>query len=140
MTRIGHSGEASIIGRAILLALAAVIAGLPAPEPLRAAAPRLQVYFASDFTDAPYQKQTYQKVASAWKRPAKNPKPGAKAVVIAVIQKDGSIPPPTLHLASGSDDWDAAALEAVKTAAPFGPLPKGYARPTVEVHFHFEYI
>ena len=129
-----------VVGRAILAALAVVTAGLLAARPLHAAAPSLQVYFAADFTDAAYQKQTYQKVASTWKRPAKNPKPGAKAVVIAVIQKDGSIPPPTLHLASGSDDWDAAALEAVRTAAPFGPLPKGYARPTVEVHFHFEYI
>jgi periplasmic protein TonB len=140
MTRVGHSGEASIIGRAILAALVVVTAGLLASQPLRAAAPRLQVFFASDFTDAAYQKQTYQKAASAWKRPAKNPKPGGKAVVIAVIQKDGSIPPPTLHLASGSDEWDAAALEAVKSAAPFPPLPKGYARPSVEVHFHFEYL
>ena len=139
MIRVDHSAEA-IDGRAIFAALVTVTASLLASQPLRAAAPRLHVYFASDFTDAAYQKQTYQKVASAWKRPAKSPKPGNKAVVIAVIQKDGSIPPPTLHLASGSDDWDAAALEAVKSAAPFGPLPKGYGRHSVEVHFHFEYL
>src|SRR5262245_37510330 len=139
MIRVGHSAEA-IGGRAILAALVTVTASLLSSQPLRAAAPRLQVYFASDFTDADYQKQTYQKVASSWKRPAGSPKPGSKSVVIAVIQKDGSIPPPTLHLASGSDDWDAAALQAVKSAAPFGPLPKGYARPSVEVHFHFEYL
>jgi hypothetical protein len=27
----------------------------------------------------------------------------------------------------------------VKKASPFEPLPKSYTRPTVEVHFHFEY-
>ena len=56
-----------------------------------------------------------------------------------VIQKDGTAPAPTLHLASGSDPWDKAALEAVRKAAPFDPLPKTCSRPSVEVHFHFEY-
>jgi len=140
MARIGDPGERSVIGRLTIAALVGLTAGLFTSAPLRAAAPQLHVYFASDFTDAAYQKQTYQKVAAAWKRPAGNPKPGGKAVIIGVIQKDGSMPPPTLHLASGSDEWDAAALDAVKGAAPFGPLPKGYTRPSVEVHFHFEYL
>ena len=46
---------------------------------------------------------------------------------------------PMLNSRSGLDAWDAAALDAVKKAAPFDPLPKNYSRPTVEVHFHFEY-
>ena|SRR5881296_2831995 len=104
-----------------------------------AAAPQLKVYFAADFKDEAYQKKTYMKVASAWKRPTSTPKPGKKAVVIAVIQKDGTAPGPTLHLASGSEAWDKAALEAVLKASPFDPLPRTYARPGVEVHFHFEY-
>jgi len=126
------------------LAVAAgwVLGIVPAPlstPPLRAAAPRLQVYFAADFKDAAYQKGVYTKVASAWKRPAAAPKPGGKAVVIAVIQKDGAAPGPTLHLASGSDEWDQSAIAAVTRASPFGPLPKSYTRASVEVHFHFEY-
>jgi len=124
---------------AIASLLGMVVGGI-APAPLRAAAPRLTVYFASDFTDAAYQKKTYQKVAAAWKRPANTPKPGSKAVVIAVIQKDGSVPAPTLSHTSGSDEWDAAALAAVNHAAPLDPLPKAYRRPSVEVHFHFEYV
>jgi len=123
-----------------IAALLGLVVGAIATGPLRAAAPRLAVYFASDFTDAAYQKKTYQKVAAAWKRPANTPKPGSKAVVIAVIQKDGSMAAPTLSHPSGSDDWDAAALAAVKKAAPFDPLPKAYTRPSVEVHFHFEYV
>jgi periplasmic protein TonB len=110
-----------------------------APEMLQASSPQLKIYFAADFTDSAYQKKTYQRVASAWRRPSGTPKAGQKAVVIAVIRKDGTAPEATLHYPSGSDEWDAAALQAVKTAAPFDPLPKGYARPGVEVHFHFEY-
>ena len=106
---------------------------------LSAAAPQLKVYFASEFKDEAYQKKTYAKVASAWKRPTSLPEAGKKAVVIVVIQKDGSAPAPTLHLVSGSDPWDKAALEAVRKAAPFDPLPKTCSRPSVEVHFHFEY-
>ena len=124
----------------MIAAIVWLAAGSIAVAPLRAAAPELKVYFASDFTDAAYQKKTYQKVASSWTRPAKSPKPGGKAVVIAVIQKDGSTPQPVLHHKSGSDDWDNAALDAVKKAAPFDPLPKGYSRSSVEVHFHFEYL
>jgi periplasmic protein TonB len=115
------------------------LADAPGVSRLAATAPQLKVYFASEFKDEAYQKKTYTKVASAWKRPAGTPEPGKKAVVIAVIQKDGTAPAPTLHLASGSDPWDRAALEAVRKAAPFDPLPKTYARPSVEVHFHFEY-
>jgi len=116
------------------LAASVLVAGPPS-----AAAPRLQVYFAADFKDSAYQQAAYKKVAAAWKRPPTVPEPGGKTVVIAVIRKDGSAPGPTLHYKSGSDTWDAAALEAVKKAAPFDPLPKTYPRPTVEVHFHFEY-
>lgn len=123
----------------VIVSIIWLIAIALAAEPARAEGPRLKVYFAADFTDATYQKKTYQKVASSWKRPAKTPKAGAKAVVIAVIQEDGSTPEPTLHFKSGSDAWDAAALEAVKQAAPFDPLPKSTPPPTVEVHFHFEW-
>jgi periplasmic protein TonB len=100
-------------------------------------APSLQAYFAKDFTDQAYQHKAYQKVAGEWKRPASDPKPGSKAVVIATIARDGKAPSPTLHMKSGSEAWDAAALAAVQGAAPFDPLPASYAQPSVEVHFHF---
>ena len=127
-----------VLGLAIV-SMVAVAAGTLLVDDLGAAAPRLKVYFAADFKDAAYQRSAYTKVASAWKRPAQSPKPGNKAVVIVVIQKDGTAPAPTLHLASGSDYWDRAAIAAVTKASPFEPLPKAYTRPSVEVHFHFEY-
>ena len=99
--------------------------------------PSLQVFFASDFTDQAYQKKAYDKVASLWKRPPADPKRGSKTVVITTIAKDGKGTPPMLHMKSGSDVWDAAAMQAVKAASPFPPLPASYAQPGVEVHFHF---
>lgn len=129
----------------MILALAAGASGAPrpswadaqAPQPPGRCAPSLQAYFASDFTDQAYQKKAYDKVASVWRRPPADPKRGAKTVVITTIAKDGKASPPILHMKSGSDAWDAAAIAAVKSASPFPPLPDSYAQPGVEVHFHF---
>src|SRR5207245_6179013 len=66
-----RSRPRTVAVRAILgLVASALMGGLPA-----AAAPRLKVYFASDFKDAAYQQDTYKKVAAAWKRPATSPEP-----------------------------------------------------------------
>lgn len=108
-----------------------------APQPPGRCAPSLQAFFASDFTDPAYQKKAYEKVAALWRRPPADPKRGAKAVVITTIAKDGKGTPPVLHMKSGSDAWDAAAMQAVMAASPFPPLPASYAQPGVEVHFHF---
>ena len=123
----------------VVAAVLGLVAVVPGASRLPAAAPKLTVYFAADFKDPVYQQKTYTKVATAWRRPAQTPKPGGKAVVSTVIQQDGSATQILLHYKSGSDAWDAAALEAVRKAAPFDPLPKTYPRPGVEVHFHFEY-
>jgi protein TonB len=43
-------------------------------------------------------------------------------------------------VSSGKKGWDAAALKAVKAAAPFDPLPAGFKYPTVQVHFHVSVV
>jgi len=111
--------------------------GEGALQPAGRCAPSLQAFFAGDFTDQAYQKKAYDKVASLWRRPPADPKRGAKSVVITTIAKDGKGTPPVLHMKSGSDVWDAAAMQAVKAASPFPPLPVSYPQPAVEVHFHF---
>jgi outer membrane biosynthesis protein TonB len=121
------------------LSVTFVAAGPAATTPgAKGCSPQLYSYFGSDFKDADYQKKTFQKVASAWKRPKESPAAGAKTVVITSIAVGGTASAPVLHMKSGSDVWDAAALAAVKAAAPFDPLPKSYAHRSVEVHFHFE--
>jgi periplasmic protein TonB len=100
--------------------------------------PSLNAYFQSTLSDEAYQKKTFARVAAAWKTPpAKSfPKVGAKAVVQAVIAKDGKLASTTVSMSSGSQVWDAAALAAVQKAAPFDPLPASYKYPSLEVHFH----
>ena len=124
--------------RAVLVVVG-VVAAAATSALLLAGTPDLKTYPASDFKDAAYLQKMHQKVGAAWKRPAETPKPPAKSVVIVTILRDGSLLETRLHMKSGVEQWDASALEAVKKAAPFDPLPKSYPRTSVEVHFHFEY-
>jgi protein TonB len=119
-----------------LVLAASVLAGVPAVAAGKVV-PRFTAYFTPAFTDTAYQKIAADKVLKAWKAPAGAPV-GKKAVVIANIGKDGKLADVTRHMATGFKPWDDAAMAAVKTAAPFPPLPKGWAYPTMEVHFHFE--
>ncbi len=83
MIRVIH--RRAVVSRVLGAVLFLGLAGHPLTDPgLSAAAPQLKVYFAADFKDEAYQKKTYMKVGSAWKRPTSTPKPGKKAVVIAV--------------------------------------------------------
>jgi TonB family protein len=51
------------------------------------------------------------------------------AVVRVRIQKDGSLADKfvTIESSSGEKEFDAAALSAIRAAAPFGRLPEGYS-------------
>ena len=100
--------------------------------------PRLNVYFTKGFDDAAWQRGAFDKVAKAWKASAP-PAVGRKAVVIATITRDGKLLDAKVSTASGSEAWDLAALEAVRKAAPYPPLPKSWADSSVEAHFHFEF-
>ncbi len=108
------------------------------PKASKAPPYRLNVYFPADFKDAAYQKAAFQQVLASWKPKGPPPAAGKKAVVIATIGKDGKLVGADFNLKTGSPDFDQAALDAVKQAAPFKPLPRGYAPSTIEVHWHFE--
>jgi TonB family protein len=120
------------------VSLALLLAALAAA----AQRPSLECYFQTTFRDTAYQKKTYQKVAAKWKAPPEEeiPPVGKKTVVQAVITKDGSLATTEISTSSGKKGWDAAALKAVTSAAPFGPLPESYGYPTVQVHFHVSVV
>ena len=128
--------------RFVAAALAAAAALLLAAAAFAAGRPSLECYFQTTLTDPAYQKVTYEKVAAKWKSPPADQVPavGKKTVVQAVIAKDGSLATTEISMSSGKKGWDAAALKAVKAAAPFGPLPAGFAYPTVQVHFHVSVV
>jgi periplasmic protein TonB len=122
--------------RALAVLIAISLAG--AGSAFAAGRPELKVYFQSNLTDASYQKRTFDRVAKAWKAPAASqiPEVGKKAVVQAVIGRNGGLTSALVSLKSGKKGWDDALLAAVKAAAPFDPLPAGFKPPSVEVHFH----
>ena len=68
---------------------------------------------------------------------------GEKGIVVVrfQIQKDGTLPDKSLTIVSSSEkkDMDAAALSAIRTAAPFARLPEGYAATTLDLKFSFFY-
>jgi len=126
------------VRKAALLAAALLAAGAA----LAAGRPSLECYFQTTLKDPAYQKKTYEKVAAKWKMPAAADVPavGKKTVVQAVIAKDGTLATTEVSMSSGKKGWDAAALAAVKAAAPFDPLPAGFGYPSVQVHFHVSVV
>ncbi len=109
---------------------------------LAAGRPSLECYFQTTLKDPAYQKKTFDRVAAKWKTPAaaEIPPVGKKTVVQAVITKDGTLATTEISTSSGKKGWDAAALNAVKSAAPFDPLPAGFNYPSVQVHFHVSVV
>jgi protein TonB len=128
--------------RFLAAALAAAAALLLAAAAFAAGRPSLECYFQTTLKDPAYQKRTYDKVAAKWKSPAAADVPavGKKTVVQAVITKDGTLATTEVSMSSGKKGWDAAALAAVKAAAPFDPLPAGFAYPSVQIHFHVSVV
>jgi periplasmic protein TonB len=121
-----------------LRVLAIVVALTAAARAPAAGRPKLEVYFQSNLTDAPSQKKAFDRVAKAWKTPAASqiPEVGRKTVVQAVIARDGRLVSAVVSSTSGKKGWDEAVLKAVKSAAPFDPLPASFKPQSVEVHFH----
>lgn len=99
--------------------------------------PRFTAYYTPAFTDTAYQKVAADRVLKAWKAPAGAPV-GKKTVLITLIATDGKLAGVRENMTTGFKPWDDAAIAAVMAAAPFSPLPKSWAYPTLEVHFHFE--
>ncbi len=118
-----------------------VAAGLTGSA-LAAGRPELKVYFQSNLTDAAYQKQAFDRVAKKWKAPGASriPEVGRKTVVQAVIGRDGALVSAIVSLKSGKKGWDDATLKAVKSAAPFDPLPASFKPQSVEAHFHVSVV
>jgi TonB family protein len=74
------------------------------------------------------------------KKPTSTGGEGQGVVVIHVgIQKDGSLTDgsATVFSSSGNEDVDAAALSAVRAAAPFARLPEKYSGASLELEIRF---
>ena len=125
------------------LALVTLLAMALAPVALAAAgSPRLEAFFQSELKSADYPQKVYSRVAGKWRPPGAKGTPalGKKTVVQAVIGRDGKLVSAGVSMESGAKAWDAAALAAVKNAAPFPPLPDSYKLSTLDAHFHVAWV
>lgn len=71
---------------------------------------------------------------------ARMPDGSSACVVSFVIARNGTVTEIKVGEGSGSSSFDYAAQSAVRAAAPFPPLPEGYADPTLRVHVRFETV
>jgi TolA protein len=62
---------------------------------------------------------------------------GLTCVVYFRLMRDGSVSDARLETSSGNGYFDRAALRAVKSAAPFPPLPRAFNESYLGIHFTF---
>ncbi len=65
----------------------------------------------------------------------------AEVVILVTIHKDGTIadPEPAIEISSKTKDLDDAALHAVRGAAPFKHLPRGFSGTEMKFRIYFLY-
>ena len=90
----------------------------------------------ADIEFGPYMSALQRKIKMAWKPPRGSE--SNRIVVMFTINKNGYIQNIQLVTPSRLSDANAAALDAVKRAAPFDPLPAG-SPPSVDIEFTFDY-
>lgn len=62
-----------------------------------------------------------------------------RTVIYFRIYRDGQISEPVYKEHSGSQAFDSLAWRAIKTSAPFPPLPDGYPEDNLGIYFEFNY-
>jgi|GEM_PF-822856 len=90
----------------------------------------------ADVEFGPYMSALQRKIKMAWKPPRGTE--SNRIVVIFTINKNGYLQNIELTSPSRDQSANAAALDAVKRAAPFDPLPAG-SPATVDIEFTFDY-
>lgn len=85
----------------------------------------------------PYMRELQRKIKRRWNPPRGNK--SKRVVLLFKVSKDGRLLSLKVHTASGQPGSDKAAIEAVKAAAPFRPLPPEYRGDDIDIQFTFDY-
>ncbi len=85
----------------------------------------------------PYMRELQRRIKRRWNPPRGNK--SKRVVLLFKISKDGRLLSLNVHTPSGNPESDRAALEAVKAAAPFRPLPPEYRQKDIDIQFTFDY-
>ena len=85
----------------------------------------------------PYMRELQRRIKMNWDPPKGNE--SKRVVLLFKIAKDGRLLSCSVFKSSGLQNADAAALNAVKLAAPFRPLPPEYKGQNIDIQFTFDY-
>ena len=85
----------------------------------------------------PYMRELQRKIKMNWDPPKGNE--SKRVVLLFKIAKDGRLLSCSVYKSSGLQNADNAAINAVKLAAPFRPLPAEYKGANIDIQFTFDY-
>ena len=85
----------------------------------------------------PYMRELQREIKRRWNPPRGNK--SKRVVVLFKVSKDGRLLSLSIDTTSGEQDSDLAAINAVKAAAPFRPLPVEYRGNDIDIQFTFDY-
>ena len=77
------------------------------------------------------------RVSDNWYSAVSESGAGLTCVVYFRLKRDGSVEDVRVETGSGNGYFDRAAIRAVKSAAPFPPLPRGFPDDFLGIHFTF---
>ncbi len=92
----------------------------------------------SEIDFVPYLRELQRRIELNWKPQQEHDKNPKRISVLMTIMKDGRLEKCKIFQSSGDEQVDKAALDAVKTAAPFKPLPQEYKGKSIDILFSFE--
>jgi TonB family protein len=78
-----------------------------------------------------------RRVSENWFSAVSEGATGLTCVVYFRLMRDGSVSESRVETSSGNSYFDRAALRAVKSAAPFPPLPRAFTDAFLGIHFTF---
>ena len=85
----------------------------------------------------PYMIELQRKIKRRWNPPRGNE--SKRVVLLFKVKRDGSLISLKMFKSSGVQEADQAAIDAVKLAAPFRPLPPEYRGDDIDIQFTFDY-
>ncbi len=127
-----------------MLAIAGLSAGCATPPPRPAVAPEapLAVDVAtSEGSHAPYFAEVRRLIQGKWVYPREEGERGIEGMVVIEfhIAKDGRLTGVVLRRSSGFEILDEYAMNAIRLAEPFPPVPDGLASRVLAINGNFIY-
>jgi len=100
------------------------------------------MFYAPEFKNRAYMRMLRDRIESIWKYPeeAARRRLTGDLYIKFTIRKNGRLESVELVRTSGYRDLDEAAIQALKKADPYWPLPDNYEKDVLEITGHFIYV